>query len=642
MFDLFRSREKSVRIMLGGLLLVVALSMLTYLVPSYTTGTVANDTVVATVGNDTITLPEVQRLIQNSMRGRQLPPELVATYIPQMIDQMVTERALAYQAEKLGFQVTDDQLRTAIQESIPNLFPDGKFVGKETYAAMLAQQELSIPEFESDLRRQVMITRLKEIAAEGTIVTESEIERAFQERNEKIKIQWVKLTNDKFKGEVQPTAEDMQTYFKANPVRFTEPQKKNLVILLADQAKMLQTLNPSDADLLKGYNQNPEAFRIPERVEARHILLKTQGKPPADDAKIKAQAEDILKQIKAGGNFADLAKKYSEDTVSAAKGGDLGWLQKGQTVPDFEKTAFSLKPGDTSGLVKTEYGYHIIQVINHEQGRLQPFEQVKAQLVQGWKNERASRMMQQISDRVQVELQKNPTNPDKVAAEFNMQVIHADGVAPGKPVPEIGTNADFDQSIADLAVGKASQAVALPGDKLALALVTGIVPARPNTFDEVKDQVRDAIIQSRLGVAVQNHAKELADKLKAGGDLAQLAKGMGLEVKTTADFGRTGNVEGIGPANYLLDAFSKSPGSLIGPVSIPDGTIVGKVVSHSKAEPAELAAQRSTIRDEIKSQKARDRNTLFEAGVREEMKRTGKLKYHQDVITRLVAQYHTS
>ena len=642
MFDLFRSREKSVRILLGGLLVVVALSMLTYLVPSYNTGNVTDDTVVATVGQDAITSREVQHLIQNTMRGRQLPAELVPTYVPQIIDQMITARALAYEATRLGFQVTDEQLRAAIQQSIPDLFPDGKFVGKDTYAAMLAQQELSIPEFENDLRRQVLITRLKEVAAEGTIVTEEEIERAFQERNEKIKVQWVKLTPDKFKKEVNPTAEDLRSYFKANQARYTEPQKKNLVILIADQAKIAQTVNPTDADLLKGYNQNPDAFRIPERDQVRHILLKTQGKPPADDAKIKAQAEDILKQIKAGGNFADLAKKYSEDTVSAAKGGDLGWVQRGQTVPEFERVAFSLKPGETSGLVKTEYGYHIIQVMAHEQGRLQPFEQVKAQLVQGWKTEHVSRMMQEISDRAQTEFQKDTAHPEKVAAEFDMQVVHADGIAPGKPVPEIGTNADFDQSIADLAVGKVSQPVALPGDKLALALVTGIVPPRPDTFEEVESQVRDAIIQGRLATAVQNHAKELADKVKAGGDLAQLAKAMGVEAKTSADFGRAGNVEGLGSASYLLQAFPKPVGAVVGPIGMPDGTVVAKVVSHTPADLSQLPAQRSSIRDEIKSQKARDRDTLFEAGVRDELKRAGKLKYHQNVINRLVAQYRSS
>ena len=135
MFDLFRSRDKAVRILLGGLLVLVAFSMLTYLVPNYNNGSTGSDTVVAEIGKDTITLAETQRLIQATVRGRQLPTEILPTYIPQMVDQMVTERAMAMEAERLGLQVTDAEVADAIRQMVPNLFPDGKFVGKEAYAA---------------------------------------------------------------------------------------------------------------------------------------------------------------------------------------------------------------------------------------------------------------------------------------------------------------------------------------------------------------------------------------------------------------------------------------------------------------------------------------------------------------------------
>src|SRR5436305_12471698 len=150
MFDLFRSRDKAVRILLGALLVVVGLSMLTYLIPTYNTGgSSANDVVVAEIGKDAITLPEVQRVVQNAMRGRQMPPEILPSYVPQMIDNMINERALAYDAERLGFEVTDAQIGDAIRLYVPNLFQDGKFVGKEAYASLLSQQNLTIPEFEA-------------------------------------------------------------------------------------------------------------------------------------------------------------------------------------------------------------------------------------------------------------------------------------------------------------------------------------------------------------------------------------------------------------------------------------------------------------------------------------------------------------
>ncbi|MGB9458595.1 MAG: peptidyl-prolyl cis-trans isomerase [Bryobacteraceae bacterium] len=644
MFDLFRSREKSVRILLGALLVVVALSMLTYLVPNYGTGAPTADSVVASVGKDDITTGEVMHLIQSTMRGKQLPPELISTYIPQMIQGMVNERALAYEATRLGFQVSDGDLRAAIQQIIPSLFPDGKFAGKDAYAAVLAEQQLTIPEFETSLRRQILITKLREVAVEGTIVSNLEIEHAYQERNEKIKIQYAIVTGDKYRAEVNPTEKDLENYFKVNQALYMVPESRNLAVLIADQAKIADSLVPVDADLLRMYNQNRESFRTKERVHAEHILLKTADKTPAEDAKLKAQAEDLVKQLKGGANFAELAKKYSEDTGSADKGGDLGWIERGQTLPEFERVAFALKPGETSGVVKTEVGYHIIRVLAHEDAHLPSFEEVKAQLATNWKNDQVNDIVQQISDNAQTALQKDPLHPDEVAARFHMQVVHADAVRPGQSLPEIGTNSDFDSSIAGLKQGQVSQPVALPGNKLALAVVTAVIPARPSTLAEVENQVRDAIVRNRLAAAVQTHAKELADKAKAnGGDLAAAAKSMGLEVKTSGEFTRAGTIEGIGPASYVHEGFSLPDGAVFGPLGTPQGgSVVAKVIEHVPADMSQLALSRSAVRDEIKSQRARDRNTLFEDGVREALRRDGKLKYHQDVIDRLVAQYRSS
>ena len=643
MFDLFRSREKSVRILLGALLLLVALSMLTYLVPQYNTGAPTPDSVVASVGKDEITSGDVMRLIQATMRGRQLPPDLIATYVPQMVDGMVNEHVLAYEATKLGFEVSDNDVRASIQQMIPSLFPDGKFAGKDAYASVLAEQQLTISEFETNLRRQILITKLREVAVEGTIVSPLEIEHAYQERNEKIKIQYVKVTGDKYRAEMNPSAKDLETFFQVNQANYKVPESRNLAILIADQAKIAESLVPTDADLLRMYNLNKEQFRTKERVHAQHILLKTSGKPPAEDAKMKAQAADLVKQIKGGANFAELAKKYSEDTGSAAKGGDLDWIERGQTLPEFERTAFSLPVGKTSGLVKTEVGYHIIRVIAHEDAHLAPLEQVKAQLAANWKNDRVNDIVQQISDKAQAVLQKDPLHPDEIAARLHMQVIRAEGARPGQPLPEIGTNSDFDQSIVGLKQGQVSQPVALPGNKLVLAVVTGVIPARPNTLAEVENQLRESIVQSRLAAAVQAHAKELADKAKAnGGDLAAAAKAMGLEVKTSGEFNRGGSIEGIGPASYVHEGFPLPDGAVFGPVGTPQGSVVAKVIGHVPADMSQLAQTRTTIRDEIKSQRARDRNTLFENGVRETLRQQGKLKYHEDVIKRLVAQFRSS
>src|SRR5205085_1450474 len=198
-------------------------------------------------------------------------------------------RAMFYQAQNLGFKVSDAEVTDTIRQMVPNLFPDGKFVGIAQYSQLLAQQNMTVDQFEGDLRRQIMIARLRDIALEGTIVTQAEIEASFRKKAQRIKVEWVKLTADKYKAETQPSVAEMQEFFKTNSARYMVPEKKNLTVLIADQAKIEASVTAPDDELLKVYNQNQESFRTPERVKIRHILIMTKDKPPADEAKLKAK-----------------------------------------------------------------------------------------------------------------------------------------------------------------------------------------------------------------------------------------------------------------------------------------------------------------------------------------------------------------
>jgi peptidyl-prolyl cis-trans isomerase D len=372
-----------------------------------------------------------------------------------------------------------------------------------------------------------------------------------------------------------------------------------------------------------------------------HVLVNTQGKSPEEEAKLKAKAEDILKQVRSGANMSELVKKYSDDPGKVQNNGEYWVQQDSGLVPEFKAAAFRLKPGE-SDVVKTTYGYHVVKVLKHEDAHLRSFEEAKPDLITQWKTQRAAALMQQISDKVQTDLQKDPNHPEAVAAKYNMQVVKADNYTPGTAAPEIGVNNDFDQSVAGLKQGEVSQPVALPGNKLALAVVAGIVPARQQTFDEAKDGIKESMIGTRVNRIVQNKATDLMNKAKSmGGDLAAAAKSMGLEVKTSDDFGRTGTVEGLGTATYLQDGFRTPDGGIFGPINIPDGEVVAKVVSHVAPDMSQLDAQRNQIRDDLKQQKARDRNMLFEAGVRDQLIKSGKLKVNNQALQRLIANYQS-
>jgi peptidyl-prolyl cis-trans isomerase D len=639
MFDLFRSRAKAVRYLLGAVLILVALSMVITLIPGFGSGPVQQETMVAEVGEDVVTLRDVQLAIQNVQRGRSVPQNLIQHFIPQLVEELITERAVAYQARRMGIEVSDSDIAHAVNEMAPQLFQGGQFAGRDIYAAFLAQQNLTIPEFEASVARQVLSNRLRSMALQGVVVSPQEVEQAYRERNEKARIEHVSISPEKLRSQVQVTPEEVKEEFERARSTYRIPEKRNLALVVIDQADVEARVSVSESELQQAYNQEQERFRTPDRVKVRHILLNTTDKPKEEDAKIKAKADSLLKQLRAGADFAELAKKNSEDPVSRDKGGDLDWVVRGQTVPEFENAAFALKPKQISEVVKTQYGYHILQVLDREQARLRPFEEVKTELATELKRQRVAGEMERLADTTQAELRKNP-NPEQVASALKLRVVRVEKVGPGDPIPEVGANQEFNEVVFGSKTGDATPPVAVSPTRFVLAVVTDIFPAHPAELNEVETQIRNTLLNRKIGALAQKRAEDLAAKAKSmNGDLRKAAQSMGLETRTSAEFTRNGAVEGLGSGAFLQNAFTEPVGTVVGPLGASNGLVVYKVTAKTPADLAGLAGERDSIRDELKSRKARERNALFEDSVKEALRREGKIKIYQDTVERLIGNY---
>lgn len=637
MFDLFRSRDKAVRAFLVFLLGLVALSMVTYLIPqSGTPGTTTDDSVVAQVGSDKITASEITKTISRMTQNKQLPAELLAIYAPQVIQQVINERVMAWKAADLGMKVGSDEAENAIVDSIPTQYvKDGK-VDSATLAAVLQQQGTTLGELKVSTARELLVSRLEQLVAGGVVVSNQEVEKEYRQRNDKVKIAYAILLPASFQKEGEPTDAELQTWYNNNKQSFQIPDKRGVSIVVLDPAKVGANIQITDAQLHSAYNDQQADFQTPERVQARHILLKSDA---SNDAAIKTKAEALLKEIQGGADFAKLAKEKSEDTGSAVNGGELGFIVKGQTVPEFEKAAFSLKVGETSGLVKTTYGYHIIQVESHEQAHLQPFDDVKAQLLSAMQKQAASQMMQTLADKAVATLRQDPTHPEKAAEAVGGQLIHADNAA--DPIPGIGASKDLVDAVSALKKGEVTLGpVVLTDGRALIAVVTDLAPAHQGSFDEVKTDVRNKATQDKLQKVVAAKADELVAKTQSmGGDLEKAAKAMGLTTKTSNDVTRSDAIEGAGTASGIADIFTKPVGSIVGPANVPGGKLVAKVLTATPADPAGLAAQRQKIVDDLHQQKARDRATMFQQGLRQSLTASGKLKVNQNVIDQILASY---
>ena len=640
MFDLFRSRAKAVRYLLGGLLMIVALSMVVTLVPGWGSSTgSADDNVVAEVGKDTITTRDVQNDLQALLRNKQIPAELIPVYAPQYIDQMITERAVAYEARRMGFTVPDSELAATIRSLLPRFFNNGQLIDRAAYEQFLEQQGLTIPEFEANLRKQLLLKRLQDLALEGIVVTPAEAEKAYKEKNENIKVELISFKPDDLKSQVQIAPDELVKYYNSNKEEFRQPEKRDVALLVADEQKIASTIEVPEAQLRAAYNSRRAEFQTPERVHVEHILLKTTDKSKAEIDKIHAQAEDILKQLKNGANFADLAKKYSEDPGSAEKGGDLGWIVRGQTVKNFENAAFTLQPNQLSNVITTEYGFHILKVLEKQQARIQPFEEVKDKLAADVKKQLVYDRMQTAIDKARTALEKNPGQIQQIANQYNLEQLNVPGYIPGQPVPQIGTSTELGTALAGLSKGQVSPVFQPSPDKLAIAEVTGVTPSQIMPFDEARDRIRAKLVTMKAQTLASERAQQAADKLRAGADFKAVAKELGGEVKTPPQFTMEGAVEGVGSAATFAPAFNQPVGTVVGPLNVVNQEVVAKTLEKIPVDMSKFAADRSQIILDLKRKKAQERQELFYDSIVANLIREGKVKKHNDVIKRLVASY---
>jgi peptidyl-prolyl cis-trans isomerase D len=642
MFDLFRSRDKAVRILLGAILAVVALSMVTYLIPGGpgTGAASAAGTSVATIGNEEISVLTAQRAIQNALRGANLQPSFYSVYVPHIIDSLINDRAMAYEARQQGFKVSDDDINLAVQNQLPpGFFQDGKLVRKAELEAALAAQNMTVADLRADTERQILVNRLRVIALEGTLVPQQQLEQEYRQRNEKVKIDYVLIPTAKYESEVKIDDAAMHDYYNKNKAMFRTQPKKSYAYMIFDPIQVATTIQLSDAELRREYKANLDQFRVQERAQARHILLMADAKKN-NDAEVKAKAEGVLKQLRGGADFAELAKKVSEDPGSGSKGGDLGWVMKGQMVKPFEDAVFSQKVGAIGDLVKTQYGYHIVQVTERENAHVRPYEEVKAEIERAVKQKRASVLTSQLADKAAADLKKDPAHPEAAAAAVNEPLLRADNVGPNDALPQIGPSKEFDQAVSALNKNEVTPPVVVGNNRLVVAMVTDVNPSHPSSFEEASAQIKKSLTAERLEVLLSQKGSDLVAKTKEmGGDLKKAAASMGLEMKTSPEVDRVASIEGVGTATSIPGLFDKNVGEILGPVTLDNQRVVAKIVAKIEPDAAGMATQITAIRNDLKSKLARERNQIFEDGIRQTLQKQGKIKIHQDVIDRIIAGY---
>jgi peptidyl-prolyl cis-trans isomerase D len=622
-------------------LILVCLAFVVFYIPDFLRGTGADaasgDTVASIEGQD-ISAGEFRRIYQaqvqayRSQYGGQMNDQLLKQLgvEQQILQQMVDERASLAEAKRLKIRVSDEEIRQRIF-SIPAFQENGQFIGEQRYAQLLQVQRppMTPADFEENVRRQLTVDKLRATLTDWISVPDKELEHEYRRRNDKVKLALVSVTADSVRAQAAASDAEISTYFEAHKADFKIPEKRKIRYLLIDvNAIRLKTVVPA-ADLERAYNNSIEQYSTPEQIRASHILLKTDGK---DDAAVKARAEGVLQQVKSGGDFAELAKKYSEDEASAKNGGDLDYFGRGRMIPEFEQVAFELQPGQVSDLVKTSYGYHIIKLVDKKPGTTKTLAEVRQQLNDQLSAERAQAQAADLAQTLAKEISK-PADLDKVAKARGLTVQESGLFARDEPTAALGTSPDAASRVFQMKQGEVEGPVQTSRGFEFMTLVEKKDPYVPQ-LNEVIDRVRDELIKVKARDLSRQKATELAAKLKQAPDFEKAAKAAGVEVKTTELITRDSPLPDLGVAPAVEEAAFKLPvGATSDPIPTDNGTAIIKVLEKQEVNPADLAKAKDMFRDEILA----DRRNRFFSAYMAKAKQKMKIEVNREALQRVIS-----
>ncbi|MGB8989470.1 MAG: peptidylprolyl isomerase [Candidatus Sulfotelmatobacter sp.] len=637
------------KIVLSGLLLLICAAMVIAFVP----GIGSNDSlskpgVVAKVDGEDITSEEVREAARGMLQqqGAQLGANaslLLPFFAQRAADQLVDRQALVAEAQHLGFKATPQEIKDELQHGRYSeiFFPGGNFIGQAEYETLLQQHNLTPTLFEDSVGKEILISKLQALITGSASVSDAAIRQEFDKQNTKVKFEYAVLKQDDIKKGLHPTAEELKAFYDSHLKNYANsiPEQRKVKYAMIDLAKITSGVQVTQDELQSYYNQHRDQYRVPEQAKVSHILIKTPL--PGTDGRVdqkgaaeaQKRAEDILKQLRAGANFEDLAKKYSEDPGSAKEGGSLGWIGKGRTVPEFEKAAFSQPIGKVGDLVKSSYGFHIIRVDARQDAHMKTLEEVKDQIEPILKQQKAQEIAQKQADDL---LQQAKTKGlDAAAAAKGLPVVTSDFFSRKDMVPGLGPSPQFMDAVFTTAE-KSPPEMATTTQGFAVFDLLAVKPQSTPTFDEIRSRVEEEFKNERSSVLLSQKTQELSDRAKAEHDLKKAAKELGATLKTSEFVAPDGQVPDIGSmTGQAAVAFSMKPGDVSGPITSGANGVVIDVTDVQAPSETDFAAKHDQIRDTLLQAKEQELFGLFVTNLREQMEKSGKIKINQEELKAL-------
>jgi len=592
------------RVLLFGLLLVIGAFVLTSVFVGAMGGDAERTDAVASVNGEAIPVERYQRRYQayldaySRVYRDRFSPELAEQLgLPQQaVNDLVQEALVVQRARAEGLEVSDEELNAQIQ-AVPAFQDNGRF-SLRRYQEFLKRRGTSAGAFEGDVRRELTRMKVETTVKGGIKVSEAELEHAFVVRREEARAAWALVDVGALAATAAAGDDEVQAYLKEHASEFKQPDRRRIQYVTLVPKEFRPAV--AEADVEKYYTEHTKEFETPRQVRAAHLLVSVPqtGGSEAED-KARAKVADVIRRVKGGEDFGKLAAEVSEDPGSKTKGGELGWVKKGEMVPQFEEALFGLKQGEvTPEPVRTPFGYHAIKLFEVKAESRKPLREVAAQIRERLAGEAADKAARAKADEVRPPLQ---------AAKDFMAEAKRLGLAPVETTVAkverplmLGGPDPLEEAAFTLTVGGVSAPVKTPAGWVVLKSIEAI-PAGVPPLAEIRDKVTAAVKRQKGEALGLERAKQVAAEGKSG-DLQAAARKAGAQTGETARFSRAKPAERL-PGDAQVAALQTLAGEVTAPVKTPQGYYVLKVLERTAPSMAELPAERERLSKEVLAQK---------------------------------------
>jgi peptidyl-prolyl cis-trans isomerase D len=623
-----------------------AVTMVITLVPGIFDNASANDaSVYATVrqpgyfgrifGESTqIKTTEVNQIASRQLQQQRLPESLLPYLLPRAGQILVQRAILKHEADRMNLQVSDEDLRRELRTGpfAQYLFPNGNYIGDDAYIDFVQRafgNQLSRSEFESQVKSDMELNRLQALITGGVTVSDKAVRDAYKTDGTKVKFDYVVITADDVRKGINPTDADLAAFFKTNAARYASavPETRKIQYASFDTSN-LPGGKPqiSDADLQAYYNAHKDQYAVKEQVKTRHILISVPaGADAKTDAAAKAKAEELLKQIKAGGNFADLASKNSDDPGSKTQGGELPMYPTSGLDPAYAKAAMALNPGQTSDLVRSQFGYHIIQTEQKEPAHTKSLAEVKPEIVPILEQERAGAAEQTFASSLAADAKK--VGLEKAAAAKGLHVATTDYVAKDGVIPGLADGSPL-LTQAFAVVKGADPAPVSTGEGFAVFQVTDVKPAHAPDFATYKAHILEDYREQQVPQLMNAQLNKLDDRAKVLNDLKKAATEMNLSVKTSDLVGKDGQVPEVGSMGGPASAaFTLAKGAISGPINTGRSGVVLSVVDKQEPTTEDITKNFDATREGLLNQQREEIFRVYIGELTQKYEKGGAVRY---------------